>query len=343
METAWPWTAAELQALSRSYQAAAILNAAAELELFPALAGGALTAAVLAERLACDLRGLVILLDALAAIALLKKAGDRYALADGVAPPLTGNGPDGLLAITQHHANCLRNWAQLARAVKTGHPPDRLPSVRGEAADRAAFIGGMDNLSGPVANRILEALQPLAFEHLLDIGGASGTWTIAFLSACPTATATLLDLPPVIPLARQRLSDAGLSDRVRLVGADFMTDALPVGADFAWLSAIAHQNSRAQNRTLFAKIHAALRPGGRLAIRDVLMEPDRIRPVAGALFAVNMLVATESGGTFTVNELREDLAAAGFGEFRVARRDEGMHGIVVASKSASDTAGRRLK
>ena len=66
------------------------------------------------------------------------------------------------------------------------------------------------------------------------------------------------------------------------------------------------------------------------------MEPDRIRPVAGALFAVNMLVATEGGGTFTVDELREDLAAAGFGEFGVARRDEGMHGIVVARKVISD-------
>ena len=84
---------------------------------------------------------------------------------------------------------------------------------------------------------------------------------MAFLSACPTATATLLDLPPVIPLARERLAGAGLLDRVRLVGADFMTDPLPAGADFAWLSAIAHQNSRAQNRALFAKIQAALRPG----------------------------------------------------------------------------------
>ena len=44
------------------------------------------------------------------------------------------------------------------------------------------------------------------------------------------------------------------------------------------------------------------------------MEPDRTRPLDGALFAVNMLVNTESGGTFTFEEFAEDLQAAGFVE-----------------------------
>jgi precorrin-6B methylase 2 len=326
------WTAAELQSLSRSYQGAAILSAAAELNVFEALAPSPMTAADLAERLACDTRGLVILLDALTALELLCKDQDRYNLSDGIGSFLTENGPESILAITQHHANCLRNWAQLARVIKTGRPAERTPSIRGEAGDQSAFIGGMDNLGAPVAARIIEAIQPLHFDQLLDIGGASGTWTIAFLRACPGASATLVDLASVIPLARRRLADAGLSARVRLVAVDFMTDDLPGGADLAWLSAIVHQNSRMQNRTLFAKVFDALRPGGRLAIRDVLMEESRVRPVAGALFAVNMLVATEGGGTFTAGELREDLDAAGFTGFTVVRRDEGMHAIVVSGK-----------
>ena len=113
--------------------------------------------------------------------------------------------------------------------------------------------------------------------------------------------------------------------------------ALPAGADLAWVSAIVHQNSRAQNRALFAKVFAALAPGGRIAIRDILMEEDRTRPVAGALFAVNMLVATEGGGTFTFAELREDLEAAGFargclgapgrGDERHRRREEAWRGV----------------
>ena len=190
----------------------------------------------------------------------------------------------------------------------------------------------LPNVSAPNADHVIQAVQPLRFQHLLDIGGASGTWTIAFLHACPSAQATLFDLPHVIPMAQRRLASAGLDKRVQLVAGNFMTDALPSGADLAWVSAIVHQNSRAQNRVLFARVLAALVPGGRIAIRDILMEEDRARPVAGALFAINMLVATEGGGTFTFAELREDLKAAGFAEVAPMRQDEAMNAIVVAKK-----------
>ena len=130
----------------------------------------------------------------------------------------------------------------------------------------------MHNISAPNADQVIQAVQPLRFQHLLDIGGASGTWTIAFLRACPSAPATLFDLPHVIPMAQRRLAAAGLGQRVKLVAGDFMADALPPGADLAWVSAIVHQNSRAQNRALFANGVQALMPGGRIAIRDILME-----------------------------------------------------------------------
>jgi predicted O-methyltransferase YrrM len=190
----------------------------------------------------------------------------------------------------------------------------------------------MHNVSAPNAAKVIRAVQPLRFRHLLDIGGASGTWTIAFLRSCPSAQATLFDMPHVIPMARRRLATAGLAKCVKLVAGDFTRDALPAGADLAWISAIVHQNSRVQNRALFNKVFAALAPGGRIAIRDILMEEDRTRPVAGALFAVNMLVATEAGGTFTLAELREDLMAEGFAAVAQARQDEAMNAIVVARK-----------
>jgi hypothetical protein len=107
---------------------------------------------------------------------------------------------------------------------------------------------------------------------------------------------------------------------------------LPRGADLAWVSAIVHQNSREQNRQLFARLFEALDPGGQVLIRDILMDPSRTTPVAGALFAVNMLVNTEQGGTFSFEELRDDLAAAGFTNAQVLRRDEGMHSIISAFK-----------
>ena len=326
------WTPDGLLELGRSYQFAAVYAAAADLELFDALAGGMLTAKQLTRRLRCDPRSLVILLDALVALRLLTKRAGRYSLPAGAATFLTSDGPRSILAMAQHQANCLRNWAQLAKVVKTGRPAKRMPSVRGADGDAAAFIGAMHNVSAPVANNVIRDVKPLRFHHLLDIGGASGTWTIAFLRACPSARATLFDLPHVIPMAQRRLRRAGLSHRVRLVPGDFMRDSLPQGADLAWVSAIVHQNSRVQNRALFAKIFQALTPGGRIAIRDILMKETRTQPVAGALFAVNMLVATEDGGTFTFGELRKDLATAGFTKATVLRQDEGMNSIVAAEK-----------
>ena len=335
------WTAEDILSLSRTYQAAAVLGAAADLDLFSALAAGPLEAAVLARRLHCRLRGLTILLDSLVALQLLEKRDDCYALPAGLSALLTPDGSQSVLAMAQHQANCLRRWAQLAKVVKTGLPAERTPSVRGEAGDQQSFISAMDNISAPNADHVIRAIRPLRFQHLLDIGGASGTWTIAFLRACPSARATLFDLPPVIPMARRRLAAARLGDRVRLARGDFMKDPLPSGADLAWVSAIVHQNSRTQNQALFANVFRALIPGGRIGIRDFLMEENHARPAAGALFAVNMLVATEGGSTFTFDELRADLETAGFAQAAVMRRDETMNSIVVARKPSkgSETSG----
>ena len=328
------WTADQIMELCRAYQPACVLAAAADLDLFRVVADHPRTADEVAAELPADARGTTILLDALVALRLLTKRGDHYRTPAGVARLLAGNAPGSMLAMAQHQANCLRRWTQLAAVVKTGQLAPRYPSIRGEAADQAAFIGAMDNLSAPMAAALVQDLGPPAFAHLLDLGGASGTWTLAFLQTRPSATATIFDLPHVIPLAEQRLAAAGMQTRVRLVAGDFDTDLLPAGADLAWVSAIVHQNSRAQNRRLFAAVLAALVAGGRILIRDILMEPTRTAPVAGALFAVNMLVGTAGGGTFTFDELRADLEAAGFVEAVVLRRDDWMNSIVRARKPA---------
>ena len=327
-----PWTRDRILELARTFQPAAVLAAAADLELFDALAAAPQTAPELSKHLATDPRATAILLDALAALGLLTKRGERYSVPARLAAFLTKDSPQTVLGMAQHQANCLRRWVQLARCVKTGRPAERTPSVRGEAGDLESFIGAMHNLAAPLAGQIIRAIRPLRFRHLLDLGGASGTWTIAFLRACPSATATLFDLPAVIPLAEQRLAQAKLAQRVQLAAGDFQTDPLPHGADLAWVSAIVHQNSRAENRHLFAKIFKALAPGGRIAVRDLLMEPTRTQPVAGALFAVNMLVATPGGGTFTFEELSQDLASAGFTNPKIARHEPGMNCIVTALK-----------
>ncbi len=326
------WNVDKLLETVRGFGGACIIVAAAELDVFSAFSGKPASAEVLAGRIGSDPRATAILLDALVALDLLIKRGDTYHVPPEVAMMLTEDSPANILPTVRHQGNCLRRWAQLARVVKTGLPAERTPSVRGEAGDCEAFIGAMDNFTASIAPQVIEKLSPLRFQRLLDIGGASGTWTIAFLRAVPDSTAVLFDLPQVIPLARQRLTRAGLIDRVTLVPGDFYADPLPGGADLAWLSAIVHQNSRKENRDLYAKINVALAAGGILAIRDVVMDASHTQPVGGALFAINMLVATKGGGTFTFDEFQEDLTSAGFADIRMIHRDEFMNSLITAKK-----------
>jgi len=114
---------------------------------------------------------------------------------------------------------------------------------------------------------------------------------------------------------------------------DFTVDeTLPSGVDLVWISAIAHQNSREQNRDLYAKAYQALRPGGRIMIRDIVMEDTRTAPAAGAMFAVNMLVNTEGGRTYSLRETTEELRHAGFGEPEVIRGPRDMDSVIRASR-----------
>jgi len=327
------WNVDKLLETVRGFQASCIIAAAAELDVFSALDGQPATAEALSRRIGSDPRATAILLDAVVALGLLTKRGDTYHVPPKIAEMLTDSSPTNVLPGIRHQANCLRRWAQLARVVKTGRPAERMPSIRGDADDCESFIGAMDNFSAAVAPQVIEKLSPLRFQRLLDIGGASGTWTIALLLAVPDATAVLFDLPQVIPLARERLTRAGLIDRVTVASGNFYTDPLPGGADFAWLSAIVHQNSRQQNRELYKKIHAALAAGGVLAIRDIVMDASHTQPVSGALFAVNMLAGTESGGTFSFDEFQEDLASAGFADVRLIHRDESMNSLIRAKKA----------
>lgn len=323
-------TGEELLEAVRGYQLACVVTAAADLDVFNALAGGAKTAEELATDIRGDARATMVLADALASAGILEKSGEHYALPAGLRDYLLDSSPHNVAAMLRHQGNCLRRWARLEWVVRSGKPEERQASVRGAEADYASFIEAMNVISLSVADSLVREINPGGFSCVLDVGGASGTWTMAWLKCEPAARAILFDLPEVMPLARQRLAEQGFAERVSLAAGDFESDPLPRGADLVWLSAIIHQNSRAQNRRLFQRVADALEPGGAVYIRDIVMEESRTAPRAGALFAVNMLVATPGGGTFTLREIREDLAAAGFGNVRLVRPDEGMHAVVAA-------------
>jgi len=324
------WTAQDVLDIARSFQPACVLTAGAVLDVFTPLRKKSMSAQALARAFGADPRAMAVLLDALASMELLIKRENEYTVPADVAKLLTEESPDNILPMVRHLSNCLRRWSMLSKVVQKGRCAETGPSVRGAEADEADFIGAMQNVSKPFAAEVVGRLQPLEFRHVLDVGAGPGTWTIVLLQAVPEARATLFDLPPVIPIAKGQIIEAGLGERTRFVEGDYHADDLPEGADLVWLGAICHQNSREQNRALFAKAHQALDGDGTVIIRDIIMDPSRTRPRMGALFAVNMLVATKAGGTYTFEEYREDLDQAGFHKVVLVHQEESMNCLIRA-------------
>jgi len=327
------WTVEGIMEKTRCYQWACVFFAAADLDVFSRLGEKSRRTGELADELGTDERGTRILLDALAVMGLLVKKDGVYSLVEGIGEVLTEKGAGSVLDAVRHQGNCHRRWVQLANVVRSGKAAERIASIRGADADRESFIGAMHNFSGAAVEGVIKNLGGMKFSHLLDIGGASGTWTMAFLNAVEGSRATLFDRPEVVEMAKERIAEAGLAERVEFAGGDYLSDdELGGGFDMAWLSAITHQHSRQQNRKLYAKVYKALTEEGAIVIRDVVMDEGRTEPAGGAMFAVNMLVATEGGDTFTFEEYRADLEGAGFGDVKLIYRDEFMDSVIRALK-----------
>jgi ubiquinone/menaquinone biosynthesis C-methylase UbiE len=323
------YDAETLMRMSR-FNESRLLLAGVELDLFTLLAPSPLSVEEVVQKTGTDARGMAILLDALSALEFLKKQDNRYQTSPSVTPFLSGDSPDSILAGLRHAAHLWYTWTQLTEVVATGKQPER--PVTSFTQDRVqAFIGAMHAGASRAASRIVEAIQPGEARALIDVGGASGTYTLAFLESCPQMKATLFDLPPVIEMARERIGKADMLERVALVPGDFYQDELPPGHDLALLSAIIHQNNLGQNLDLYQKIYRALESGGRIVIRDHVMSSDRTSPVSGALFAVNMLVNTPGGGTYTFEEIEQGLTEAGFTRVGLIQT-EGMFSLVEAFK-----------
>ena len=326
------WDGESLLGLSRRFMESRVFLTGAELGLYGLLAHEALTADELAARTGSVVRPLTITLDALAAMGILAKAEGRYQVPEELREVLDPASETSILPMVLHAAGLWQRWSALT-GLSTGElPATPQPSGPPDPAGMRAFIGAMHVVGGRLAPGVMTAIEPGSAQRLLDVGGASGTYTIAFLQACPTARATLFDRPPVIEMARERLAPLGLLDRVDLVPGDFYHDPLPGGHDLCLLSAIIHQNSPEQNVELYRQCFAALAPGRRIVVRDHVLSEDRTQPPAGAMFAVNMLVATPAGNSYTFAEIRATLETAGFERVTLRQPDGRMDGLVDAWK-----------
>ena len=315
----------------RAFMKSRIVLTAIELDLFTQIGREIDSAEKLAENNHLDVRALTRLLDAVAAFGFLNKENGCYSLSPD-SPWLSADHPDNPLPMVRHMNELWDTWSHLTESVRLGKNPAHTPVSEKDEPALNAFIGAMDVIGKNLAREITADLDLSSYRKLLDIGGASGTYTIAFLQKNPDMTSIIFDLKPVLPLAKKRLDASGFSDRVELTGGNFYTDPLPRGCDLALLSAIIHQNSPTQNLNLYQKIHDAIEPGGTLMIRDHIMDEVRTSPPAGTVFALNMLVATDGGDTYTFRDIEQSLKTAGFTDIRQIRHGGKMDGIVTARK-----------
>jgi len=308
-----------------------LILTAAELDLFTQIHDLGPTAGELAEKMDLDVRATTRLLDALVTLDLLEKENGRYACTDtGV--PLSSSHRETILPMILHLNGLWDTWSHLTETIQDGINPHKSMSIKRDEARRKAFIGAMHVIGRELSMELADSYDLSPFNKLLDIGGGSGTYTIAFLKKNPKMTAVLFDLEDVMPLAEERLTAEGFQDRVVLESGDYYVDQLPEGCDLALLSAIIHQNSPKQNLDLFQKAYQALNPGGMLLIRDHIMDDSRTHPPEGALFALNMLVNTEGGDAYTFGEVKEALEEAGFVDVKMPRKGQRMDCLVEARK-----------
>jgi SAM-dependent methyltransferase len=300
-----------LDQMIRGYWPSRCLLTALELDIFTAVGDGA-TAEQIGTRIHANARAVAMLLNALVALGLLSKTGDEYTNTPESARFFVqgsrDNHRDGLL----HVANIWHRWSTLTDAVRRG---SRIPIDRGGTPEWTRdFIAGMQRNAKDRAPLVVKALGTAGVRRVLDLGGGSGAYSIAFAKASSDVRCEIVDVPEVVPLTAEYVGKAGVSAQVSIRAGDMLSDDLGSGYDLILLNAICHMFSEEQNRSLFRRIRQALAPNGRLAVQDFILDPDKTGPLQAALFSLNMLVATESGASYSELEYTRWMKDAGFAE-----------------------------
>jgi predicted O-methyltransferase YrrM len=263
-----------------------------------------------------------MLLNALVALGALAKNEGVFENVPDIAQRLAGSSPENARAALMHTVHLWERWSTLTECVRTGAAQKfKEIDARGEAWIDA-FIAAMHRNASARAPRLVETVGVTGVRRMLDVGGGSGAYSIAFAQASPDLRAEVLDLPPVLAIAQGHIARAGLSDRVGTRAGDLRKDAFGEGYDLVFISAICHMLGPEENGDLFRRAFQALAPGGRIVVQDFILEPDKTAPQAAALFSLNMLVGTENGASYSEREYALWLREAGFQEVRRIRLPE---------------------
>ena len=293
-----------------------VLLTSFELGIFTAIGDGPKESREVAQILGTSERATDRLMNALCGMGFLKKKGGRFLNTPLTARYLVKGKPDYLAGL-MHQVALWKTWSTLTEAVREGSSV----TVRGEIGHQGsewleAFIDAMHMRARGQAGMVVRVINLRGVRRVLDVGGGSGAYSMAFVRAKKGVRAVVFDLPQVTVLTRKFLERENLTNNIETADGNYETDSLGSGFDLVFLSAIIHSNSAEVNRLLFKKAHDALTPEGRLVVLDHVMREDRTAPLAGAFFSLNMLVGTRAGDTYTESEIRQWMTETGFKDIR---------------------------
>ena len=315
-----PVTPERIMQLAWGFTAPMIIEAAVRHGIFDAIdAGGPLLAEQLAQRTNTSPRGVRILLNALIGLQLLARDGQqRYTLTPESANFLVTTRPSFQGGIFKHLTSQLvPSWLHLNEIVRTGKPHRGVNQHGDGSAFFTEFVEDIFPMSYPAAQALARVVgdgkRPL---KVLDLASGSGVWGIAMAQHNSNATVKAVDWSEVLKVTQRVAERFGVAKQFSYVAGDINTTDFGRGYDLATLGHILHSEGESRSRSLIKRTFDALAAGGTIAIAEFLVNDDRTGPPNGLMFAVNMLVNTDEGDTFSFGEISRWLRDAGFEDLR---------------------------
>ena len=292
-----------------AYELTEAMKAAIEVELFTAIAEGNTAAATIAKRCNAAERGVRILCDFLTIHGFLTNEGTEYALA-----------PDAALFLDRHSRAYLGTAMEflLTRRVREGHA--RLA----EAVRRGGTALGEGTLEreNPDWVKFAEAMMPL-------MHGPSEIMAAELRKGGEAHKVLDIAASHVLEVAMKNAQAMGVVDRYPLLpGSAFETD---FGGDYdlVLIPNFLHHFDPPTCTTFMRKVYAALKPGGRAAIAELVPNPDRVTPPTAAAFSMMMLATTPTGDAYTFAELESISKNADFVRVELAPPEIGLNRLVI--------------
>ncbi len=329
-------TPERIQQLAWGYAPPLMIEAALHHGVFDLLDGGSKTVEEVAARSGASVRGLRAVMNALAGLELLTKdAEGRFGLTADSAAFLVASKPGFLGGVIRHTSTQLvPKWLRLVEVVRTGKPAASVNREKVGAEFFHKFVEDIFPMSYPSAQRLTEALEVADAKkpvRVLDLAAGSGVWGIALAQRSPRVTVTAVDWPGVLDVTRKVATRLGVAGRFSFVAGDLASADFGRGHHIATLGHILHSEGEKRGRALLKKTFKALAKGGTIAIAEFLVDDARTGPPVSLIFAVNMLVNTDEGDTWSFDEIAGWLREAGFRDPRTIETP-GPSPLILATK-----------